>query len=77
LTRQLNVELRLRPKRISGFLCLEKFAVVPLTLKDPTFNGFFESALEEKDIPPPQDYLDHSLEDDLADIAFFENQDYP
>ena len=30
LTRQSNAELRLRPKRISGFLCLEKFAVVSL-----------------------------------------------
>ena len=30
LTRQSNAELRLRPKRISGFLCLEKFSVVPL-----------------------------------------------
>ena len=26
--RQSNAELRLRPKRIGGFLCLEKFAVV-------------------------------------------------
>jgi hypothetical protein len=30
--RQLNAELRLRPKRTGGFLCLEKFAVVsPVT----------------------------------------------
>ena len=28
LTRQSNVELRLRPKRIGGFLCLEKFIIV-------------------------------------------------
>ena len=28
VTRQSNAELRLRPKRIGGRLCLEKFAVV-------------------------------------------------
>ena len=40
LTRQSNVELRLRPKRISGFLCLENFAAVPLTpYRKPTQVG--------------------------------------
>jgi hypothetical protein len=32
-TRVLNPELRLRPKRIGGVLCREKFAVVPLTTR--------------------------------------------
>ena len=32
-TRQSNVELRVRPKRIGGVLCLEKFAVVPRTTR--------------------------------------------
>ena len=32
-TRQSNAELRLRPKRIGGSLCLEKFAVVSPTAR--------------------------------------------
>ena len=33
MTRQSNAEPRLRAKRISGQLCLEKFAVVPLVAR--------------------------------------------